>query len=131
VPLAVIEYLACGKPVIATTIGSIPEMVVWEGREAAILLAHDPGQVHTTEALRHAMLRYMTVPELLEEHQQNAPIVFNARFNVERLAAEYLAFFEVQPFPLYATDVGIPVHARAVDHLADDGPIDPGPRACG
>jgi glycosyltransferase involved in cell wall biosynthesis len=93
VPSSVIEYLACGKPVIATTIGSIPQMIAREGREAGLLIPYDLPQTAFVDALYDAMLRYMTDCALREEHRSNASIVFDGQFNLERVAAEYLAFF--------------------------------------
>jgi len=102
VPSTVIEYLACGKPVIATTIGSIPQMIAREGREAGLLIPYDLPQPAFVDALYDAMLRYMTDHALWEEHRSNASIVFDGQFNLERVAAEYLDFFaeaarEAQP----------------------------------
>ncbi len=102
VPSTVIEYLACGKPVIATTIGSIPQMIAREGRDAGLLIPCDLPQPAFVDALYDAMLRYMTDHALWEEHRSNASIVFDGQFNLERIAAEYLDFFaeavrEAQP----------------------------------
>jgi len=79
-PSTVIEYLACGKPVIATTMGSIPEMITYDGREAGLLIQHDLKQESFVDALREAMLRYMKDQVLLEEHKRNARIIFDAQF---------------------------------------------------
>ncbi|MCK5660193.1 MAG: glycosyltransferase, partial [Methanosarcinales archaeon] len=92
-PLTVIEYLACSKPVIATTIGSIPEMIAWDDREAGILIRHDLEQELFVDALREAMLRYIRNQELIEEHKRNARIIFDAQFDLEKVAQQYLTFF--------------------------------------
>ncbi|PWB56952.1 MAG: hypothetical protein C3F06_00215 [Candidatus Methanoperedenaceae archaeon] len=92
-PSTVIEYLACGKPVIATTMGSIPEMIVCDGRKAGLLIQHDLTQKLFEEALKEAMLRYLRDQALLEEHKRNARIIFNAQFDLENVAQQYLSFF--------------------------------------
>jgi glycosyltransferase involved in cell wall biosynthesis len=93
-PLSIVEYLACGKPVIATDIGSIPDMVEWQGCRAGQLVSHRLGVEELTSAVADAMLRYMTQPELLEQHRLNARSVFDARFNLDHIAGQYLAFFD-------------------------------------
>lgn len=93
VPSTVIEYLACSKPVIATTIGSIPQMIVREDQEAGLLIPYDLPQAAFVDVLYSAMLRYMTDHALWEKHRSNASIVFDGQFNLEQIAAKYLAFF--------------------------------------
>ncbi len=92
-PSTVIEYLACGKPVIATIMGSIPEMIAWECREAGLLIRNDLKQELFVDALREAMLRYMKDQVLVEAHMRNARIIFDAQFDLGKVAQQYLTFF--------------------------------------
>ena len=46
------------------------------------------------DALREAMLRYMKDQEFLEEHKRNARIIFDAQFDLEKVAQQYLTFFK-------------------------------------
>jgi glycosyltransferase involved in cell wall biosynthesis len=58
-PNTIIEYLACGKPLIATSIGGIPEMV----RDAGILVPLAPDGRADVAALAAAMTRLLNSPE--------------------------------------------------------------------
>ena len=93
IPSTVIEYLACSKPVISTTIGSIPDMITLKGQKAGVLIRHDLQQKLFVDALRDAMLKYMMDREFLEEHKRNARIIFDAQFDLEKVAQQYLTFF--------------------------------------
>jgi glycosyltransferase involved in cell wall biosynthesis len=99
-PSSIVEYLACGKPVIATMLGSIPDMIVHQGRQAGLLLPSQLSHLDLTSALRDAMLRYMTVPGLLQEHASIARRLFDSRFNLDHLAEQYLEFFDEQDIPV-------------------------------
>lgn len=56
-PLALLEYMAAGKPIVATRVGGIPEMVD-DGREARLVAPADPG------ALAAAFDEILADPEL-------------------------------------------------------------------
>ena len=64
-PLAVLEAMAWGKPVVASRVGGIPEFVR-EGREGLLVPHADP------RALRHALERLARAPEEAERLGRNA-----------------------------------------------------------
>jgi glycosyltransferase involved in cell wall biosynthesis len=73
--------------------GSIPDMIACDGREAGLLIQHDLRQESFVDALREAMLRYMKDQVLLDEHKRNARIIFDAQFDLEKVTQQYLTFF--------------------------------------
>lgn len=85
-PLTVLEALACGVPVVATSVGGIPEQVV-DGRTGLLVppgdaeaLAGAVGQLLTDEALRHSYAR---------EARKDA----EERFDLERQIDAYLGWY--------------------------------------
>ena len=94
VPLTVIEYLACGKPVIATKIGSIPEMLVYESRKSGIIIPLSANREMVRDDLVKAMLMYMTNKTLYQVHQENSIFVFENLFDIKKIARKYVDFFE-------------------------------------
>lgn len=92
-PNSVIEYLRAGKPVIATDIGEIANMLSSEGNIAGFLipLCIETREVHSCEIAR-CMEYYLNDSKLLSEHQAVARKAF-AKFSLERCVNEYLACF--------------------------------------
>lgn len=91
-PTAVIEYLACGKPVIATDVGEIGAMLrAPDGRLAGRLLPFANGGVRT-EDLTRAMAELMDGLSLRREMRQAARQAF-ARFDMERCLRIYEALY--------------------------------------
>jgi glycosyltransferase involved in cell wall biosynthesis len=84
-PLAIIEYLACGLPVIATDRGSIPQMIRHEDRVAGIIVSLGAEQTLDVPRLARAMLCYLTNEPLYNEHRANARAVFEVQFHIDRL----------------------------------------------
>jgi glycosyltransferase involved in cell wall biosynthesis len=88
--LTIIEYLACGIPVVATDAGAIAEMIAVDGREAGLILP-----LHGTLSFKPAdfaalMLRYMVNPFLYASHKVNARYVFDQLFDFNRVTEQYL-----------------------------------------
>ena len=81
-PLSVMEAMAAGKPVVATAVGGVPELV--EDGVSGILV---PPQ--SPEALAEAMIRLAQDPALRQRMGQAARERAQERFSVERMAREY------------------------------------------
>jgi glycosyltransferase involved in cell wall biosynthesis len=82
VPQALIEAGVAGRPVIATRVGGIPEMIV-DG-ESGLLI--DPGDV---DALTEGLCRLVSDPGLARRLGEAARVSVEARFDVARMADEY------------------------------------------
>jgi hypothetical protein len=117
-PSSVIEYLACGKPVIATARGSVPDMLAWDGIRAGVLVPIELPSIDMTTALRDAMLSYMTSDALLQQHSRYARQVFNARFNIESVASEYASFLAL-PSPQTPGSPGAAVSEMSIERDID------------
>jgi len=91
-PNSVIEYLSFGKPVIATKIGGILEMLAFEDRQAGSTVDLTPTGVANSFQIAEAMLRYLDKPDLLEEHAQLAKQSFE-KFSIDKCIAHYEAVF--------------------------------------
>jgi glycosyltransferase involved in cell wall biosynthesis len=91
-PTAVMEYLYCGKPVIATDVGEISAMLSTpDGQRAGILLGFDDQRV-SVEELSAAMQAYVDDPGLRERHAALARGAF-AKFDMGACAAAYSALY--------------------------------------
>ncbi len=83
--MAALEAMACGKPLIATRTGALPEVV---GPDAGILL-----QTSEPEAIANALLRYTQDPSLRESHAIAARERASAHFDLELCAERYAGLF--------------------------------------
>ena len=86
-PTAVMEYLYCGKPVIATDVGEIATMIGGAG----VLLPFEDQRI-SVEDLTAAMQAYVDDPALRARHAALAPAAF-AKFDMGRCAAAYVALY--------------------------------------
>ncbi len=86
-PNAVLEALACGRPVVATAVGGIPEQVV-EGETGLLTPPRDAA------ALASALERLVSDQELRASMGRRAYADAQQRFNLERQADEYVHWFE-------------------------------------
>jgi glycosyltransferase involved in cell wall biosynthesis len=94
-PLAVIEYLFYDKPVIATRVGGMHEILVdaASGEAAGLLTPLDPAtQRPDIPALVAAMQRYVADQALYAAHQQNARRR-QAHFSLASCVQQYEALF--------------------------------------
>ncbi len=93
-PVSLIEAMAAARPVVATAVGGVRDLMGSEGRGKL-----EPGQVKGTErglvvpardaaALADALLQVSVDPEKAAERAQTARIFVKERFGVERLVAD-------------------------------------------
>lgn len=97
-PSSVTEYLACGKPVIASRIGEVPAMLETTAGIAGILLDQANYRLTDPSQLTRAMQAYLTQPALLAEHQRRAVLAFG-KFRMSYCLRQYEDIFRqvVQP----------------------------------
>jgi glycosyltransferase involved in cell wall biosynthesis len=81
VSLALLEAMAAGKPVIATAVGGLPE-VVTEGDNGLLIPPRD------AEALAGALARLLTDPALAQRLGANARARVRENFSLDRLGRE-------------------------------------------
>jgi glycosyltransferase involved in cell wall biosynthesis len=84
--IAALEAMACGKPVVATRNGGVPEVVL--DQVSGIIVT--PGDV---ERLADALIAYGEDADMRARHGKGARARALAEFDIERCAAEYLALF--------------------------------------
>ena len=90
-PTVVIEYLYCGKPVIASDAGEIRNMIHQGSKEAGIVLPLSPKEMSI--GLTKAMQLYLTDKEVYEQHKQNALPLFEA-FRMDSCVRNYEAVYK-------------------------------------
>ena len=86
VPLTILEAMASGKPVVATSVGGVPELV--ENGISGILV-----RPRDAEVLAHALLRLAKDPSLCQSMGQMAQKKAIARFDIAKTAREYEALY--------------------------------------
>ncbi len=91
-PNSIIEYLAMGKPVIATDWAEIPQMIDSPKGKAGILIPLANGKPDI-EAMADAMLNLIENKNLHLQLAKNTKFAFE-KFSMERCAEEYLKIFQ-------------------------------------
>jgi L-malate glycosyltransferase len=91
VPNAIIEYMYFGKPVIATIIGEIPEMINSNGKIAGTLIPFYNNKADV-KILEEAISEYIDNPEKYRESSALAKECFK-KFRIEYCVNEYLNLF--------------------------------------
>ena len=92
-PTAVMEYLYCAKPVIATDVGEIATMMrTPDGQRAGTLLSFHDERV-SVEELSAAMQAYVDDPALRANHADLAQAAF-AKFDMAACSNAYSALYE-------------------------------------
>ncbi len=84
--LAAVEASACGKPLIATRNGALPEVVL-DGATGKLV---PPGDV---DAISRAIISYARHPSLMIEYSQAARAWAVERFHIDDCALAYLDLF--------------------------------------
>jgi len=92
-PTAVVEYLVCGKPVIATDVGEIANMILANGRLAGLLVPVVQGDGVSDQHLRQAIKSYLLDKNLLAEHSELAKAAAE-KFSMQRCLDSYLRVFQ-------------------------------------
>jgi glycosyltransferase involved in cell wall biosynthesis len=87
-PTALLEAMACGKPVVATDVGAVRELVA-DGTSGFVVEPEDP------EAIAAALLRLVSTPALASEMGQAGRRRTAEAFELERLAELHLHAYEV------------------------------------
>ena len=87
-PLSVMEAMAAGKPVIASAVGGVPELVE-DGVSGILVPPHKP------EVLGRAMMRLAEDPALRQKMGKAAQERALERFGVDRMAREYERLYRI------------------------------------
>ncbi len=85
--MVTLEAMACGKPIVATRNGAIPELLV-DTVTGTLVTRGD------ISALASAITTYIRNPELARQHGDAARARAIARFHIDASAKAYLALFE-------------------------------------
>ncbi len=115
-PLAIVEALACGTPVVASRVGGIPE-IIRDGETGLLSPPREP------EALAAAIERLLNDHLLAARFGRNGAADARARFSLRAQTAAYLEFYRhaQQDFSrLCASDRLTNHHADAGEALASD-----------
>lgn len=92
-PNSVIEYLSLGKPVIATEVGGIPEMITHNNETAGFIINLSQDGKADISMMADVMLGYINDPRLLEKHSYLAKQAFE-KFNMQTCIDSYESFFQ-------------------------------------
>lgn len=92
-PSTIVEYLSCGKPVIATNIGEIPNMIEYEGDKAGIIITEkDSNNLPDFKAFANAINQYYHDRALFKKHSEIASMAFE-KFLISESAEKYMEIF--------------------------------------
>lgn len=91
-PNSIIEYLAAGKPVIATPVGGIPEMLATPEGNAGLLVPRAPAGPADVPALAEAMKRFLLEPGLHETFAARTDAAFS-RYDMGACVSAYESAF--------------------------------------
>jgi len=86
-PTTILEALACGKPVVATAVGGIPEQII-EGVTGFLV---PPGDA---QAFADRLIRFINSPELVRTMGIAARLDAKKRFSKERMVLQYMQLYE-------------------------------------
>lgn len=86
-PYTVIEAMACGKAVVASRVGGIPEQVD-EGKTGFMVPAGDP------EALAHALSRLLQDPALIGKFGEAARLKAEREYGMQKFIGAYESLFQ-------------------------------------
>ncbi|UCF32709.1 MAG: glycosyltransferase family 4 protein [Phycisphaerales bacterium] len=86
-PISILEALACGLPVIATSVGAVPE-VISHGREGLFAPPHSP------QKLAQAMAAVARNEDLWRSMSQSARALAADRFSLQRFCDDLLSLYD-------------------------------------
>lgn len=86
-PVTLLEAMACGRPVVATSVGGIPE-VVQDGVNGALVPASNP------QALADALARYVDDPARVAQHGAAARDNIERHYSVAAMVGAYAALYD-------------------------------------
>lgn len=82
VPLVILEAMAAGKPVVATSVGGVPEVVA-DGKSGFLVTKGD------AYALADAILKILKTPDFAVRMGDNGRIIARDRFDIKETAKSY------------------------------------------
>lgn len=85
-PMTIIEALAAGTPVIATRVGSVPELI--KDEQTGLLL--EPGDI---EGLSNAIIRLLADSDLRQRYAQAGQQLVREQYSADAMAAKYLSLY--------------------------------------
>ncbi len=91
-PNCIVEFLSCGKPVIATSIGDIPIMIDAGGGLAGQLIGFDEDGMPDVNELKDAIINYIVDPNLLKKHSGYSKAAY-AKFDMKKCITAYERVF--------------------------------------
>ncbi len=93
-PFTIIEYLACGKPSIATNVGAIEEMLCTDSKEVAgILIPLNTEKKVSKAHLKAAMLAFVKDSNLVLKYGKQAQKAFE-KFNIKNTTKQYYNVYQ-------------------------------------
>lgn len=92
-PTVVIEYLFCGKPVVASDVGEIANMLDCNSPAAAGTVVPVINNQVAVNTLRNAMQQYLQYPELYQQHKKNT-IKAAAKFDMQTCINRYQELYK-------------------------------------
>lgn len=93
IPNSIVEYLYCGKPVIATDWVEIPEMLSVNDQTAGFIIPLTGGCIPDQTKLADYMYTYIEYDDVLNEHTLLAQKAFD-KFSMQVCAGKYSDFFQ-------------------------------------
>jgi glycosyltransferase involved in cell wall biosynthesis len=85
--IAILEAMACAKPVVATNVGGIPE-IIDHGATGLLVRPDDP------EGLAEAIVKILSEPDLAAKLARNALVTAQKKFKFENTGEAYEAVYE-------------------------------------
>ncbi|PIP80496.1 MAG: hypothetical protein COW84_04950 [Gammaproteobacteria bacterium CG22_combo_CG10-13_8_21_14_all_40_8] len=92
-PLVIMGYLLCGNPVITTSLGNIPEMISFNGKNAGYLLDLNNCGKTDPRGIANHIKKYIDDPTIFDEHQSLARKTYR-KFDMALSAKSYIKTFE-------------------------------------
>ena len=92
-PNSVIEYLSQGKPVIATDIAAIREMIDTNGIQAGILLEGKRGEIVNTKRIQSAINTYYECPQKIAIDSKHAIEAYE-KFEMSKCVENYISVYQ-------------------------------------